>query len=118
MTFRTMQELLRHNDLNTTMIHTHVLNKGWAGCARSFRQALKPEAPIMRVGLGRRKPVANASEKSRQLAKSNRFKARTIISLNCLRRHWFIEKEFLYKNEWPAFWPYCSGHISCEAAMN
>jgi site-specific recombinase XerD len=28
---RTMQELLRHSDVSTTMIYTHVLNKGGHG---------------------------------------------------------------------------------------
>ena len=28
---RTVQELRRHRDVNTTMIYTHVLNRGWGG---------------------------------------------------------------------------------------
>jgi integron integrase len=31
---RTVQELLGHHDVRTTMIHTHVLNRGPVGCAR------------------------------------------------------------------------------------
>jgi site-specific recombinase XerD len=41
---RTIQELMGHRDVNTTMIYTHVLNRGLMG-VNSSAESLQPQEP-------------------------------------------------------------------------
>ena len=50
---RTVQELLRHRDVSTTMMYTHVLNRGGRGVySPAARLGLDLEGPLGSVGIG------------------------------------------------------------------